>query len=155
MRTILTAALALAGIAALADVASANSSCEERRNACYSAIGEGSGKDAENKCDAEYDRCIAADPSAKADHPVSPVTGLGRPMVQPYPTGAPPVNFAATPSGPATLTANARAARTRKPPVKTASKTLSAQSKASATAPGKSSSNGSRRSGSMSSSGHK
>lgn len=110
MRNFLIVASSLVSIAAFAHAAVARSICDERRDACYSALGRAVDKDAVSKCDAEYARCVHAGLSAGMTPIVPTVTGLGMPMQRPYPTAAAPVNQAVASSNAAKI-ANTRTAK--------------------------------------------
>jgi hypothetical protein len=113
MRKIFIAALAFAGVAVLAQTASAKSSCEVQRDICYAKIGRTVGKAAANRCDAKYIHCeddLSAEPGNSI---VFAVPGLGIPMMGPNPT----VPVAANPVSPSSSSAQiatTRAANARK-----------------------------------------
>jgi hypothetical protein len=93
-----------------AQEALAKTSCEQRRQACYSERRHSRGRAA--ACDIRYDRCVRAASIEFGYPPVSPVIGLGTPMVQPYPTGKVQVNPGIAAAN-AVKAANARAAKSR------------------------------------------
>ena len=64
--------------------------CEQRREATTRKDGIFQSRAA--RCEARYDRCIRAASIDFGYAPVSPVIGLGTPMLQPYPTGKAQVN---------------------------------------------------------------
>ncbi len=117
MRKFLIVAFGLASIGAFAHAAFARSICDERRDACYFALGRTVDRGAASKCDAEYARCVLAGLSAGMTPIVPTVTGLGMPMQRPYPTAANPVNQAVASSN-AAKTAKARTAIKLPPPKK-------------------------------------
>src|SRR5262245_57673929 len=88
----------------------AESTCEQRREACYSERRHSQTRAA--KCEARYDRCIRATTIEFGYPPVSPVIGLGTPMLRPYPTGKVQVNPGIAAAN-AVKAANARAAKSR------------------------------------------
>src|SRR5260221_2104381 len=150
MRKVLIAALALAGGGVFAQPTFAKSFCKQQRDECYAAIGRMADRGAADACDAEYGRCINARSRLQASHPmVSPVPGLGVPMVKPYPTGAVPVNFAETAL--AGQTSNAKSSRFKKPPPPPSGTTGSSSQGGSSTSGGSSSSGSSSSSGKSSS----
>ena len=106
-------------VGAFAQGALAKSTCEQRRELCYSERRHSQNRAA--KCEARYDRCIRAASIDFGYAPVSPVIGLGTPMLQPYPTGKAQVNPGIAAAN-AVKAANARAAKSRSnsPPPKNA-----------------------------------
>jgi len=114
MRKIFIAALTFAGVAVLVQTASAESSCEAQRHACYKKVGRAVGKAAANRCDAKYNYCKADFSAESGNSIVSTVPGLGTPMMGPNPTVPVAANLATPSSSSAqiasTMAANARAA---------------------------------------------
>ena len=110
MPKVLVIALAFSIGGAFAQSAFAKSTCEQRREACYSAKRYSHSRAA--RCDVRYDRCVRAESIYFGYPPVSPVTGLGTPMLQPYPTGRVQVNPGIAAAN-AAKAANARTAKSR------------------------------------------
>ena len=119
MQKVLVAVLGFLVVGAFAQGALAKSTCEQRREVCYSERRHSQSRAA--KCEARYDRCIRAASIDFGYAPVSPVIGLGTPMLQPYPTGKAQVNPGIAAAN-AVKAANARAAKSRSnsPPSKNA-----------------------------------
>jgi|SRR5262245_19923899 len=93
-----------------AQEALAKTTCEQRREVCYFERRHSQSRAA--RCDVNYDKCIRAASIEFGYPPVSPVVGLGTPMMQPYPTGKVQVNPGLAAAN-AVKAANARAAKSR------------------------------------------
>ena len=110
MPKVLVIALAFLVGGAFAQSAFAKTTCEQRREVCYSAKRYSHGPAV--RCDVRYGRCVRVESIYFEYPPVSSVTGLGTPMLQPYPTGRIQVNPGIAAAN-AAKAANARGAKGR------------------------------------------
>ena len=107
MRKIFIAALTFAGVAVVAQTASAESSCDAQRHACHKKVWRAVGKTTANRCDAKYNHCKADLSAESGNSIVSAVPGLGAPMIGPNPT----VPVAANPATPSSISAQIASTR--------------------------------------------